>query len=360
MRTGTLVLSAGGVLLAALVVLWHTRGRLAAAPTLVRAESTRPQAGSPTLNTNDQGATTNDSMARLRSIARNVSMTATGAIASYEVRGMIADRLRTNEAFLRWATNAATTAVGKLAGNAKIPIHGTKGLAADNLKLSVDVRAAGGLYAEAVYDQNTNSEGPLYFIVEGGTNPVVGLVQNQYRMASYQLDPQSWGSSQYPRTVGRMDWGNATSPLDPSLVEGMAKEAYFAMTGSELPPNLVPKIDVSGVTDPTVQDPDVQVIGKQGATVATVNNQRYPFAIFQFGEPDTLNQPFSGEMFQSQPGQPEIVNLFVVPNLRNAVLELGDEFLGPSSGDWAQEVLNNVGSTPSDQVLRKMWKMPNR
>jgi len=357
MRTKPFILLAIGVLSLALVVLLRSGSKPG---TAITAPMRTASAMSPTSDIRRDATSTNNSRGMLQDIAANVSMTATGAVAGYEVRQIIAEHLRTNEPFLRWATNTVTSAVTKLATNANIPIYGARGLTPGKLQVSVDVKPVGGLYAEAVYDPDTNSEGPLSFGVEGGTNPLIVLVQNQYRMSSYQLDPQSWGSQQYPRNVGRMDWAGATAPLDATQVEAVARQAYFAMTANEVPPTLVAKIDISPTTDPRVQDPSVKVIGKQGATVATVNNQRYPFAIFQFGEPGTLNQPFSGEMVQTEPGQAQVVNLVLAANLRGAVLELGDQFLGASSENWAQEVLSSVGSTPPEDVLRKMWRIPNR
>src|SRR5262249_55639357 len=114
----------------------------------------------------------------LRALSSNASNTAEGATMSYEIREMIADRLATNETFRQWATAVVTTSVCKLVRNPRLTVYGSTGICPSNMAVQVDVRPVGGLRATAVYDPNTNSEGPLKFIVEGGANPSVTMVQN--------------------------------------------------------------------------------------------------------------------------------------------------------------------------------------
>jgi hypothetical protein len=286
-------------------------------------------------------------------------MTATGATTSYEIRLAIADRLGTNEAFLRWATAAVSTAVCKLAQGKSAPIYGAAGLTSSNLQITASANV-GGLYAEATYERDTNSDGPICFIIEGGTNPIIGSLRNPYRMEAYQLDPKAAESPFYPRKIARMDWGNAAAPLDQARVEAMAREAYIAMTGTLIPDGDQAIIRVPAVTDWTFQDPAVQVTGKPGATVRTINNERYPFAEFEFFDPATNDRIFRGQMVQTSPGRGEIVELFTTPStecFQNSLIDLAQQFL---PGDWAQEVQAKFGSTPPDQVLKRVWRIPDR
>jgi len=297
----------------------------------------------------------------LREIARNPSLSSTGATASYEMRLAIADRLNTNEAFLRWATNAVSTAVLHIASSKNFHIHGADLTNANALRINVKATLS-GLRGEASYDPNTNSGGPVQFIIEGGTNPIVTMVQDPYGMATYQLNPKQAGSDAYPREVARMDWSGASAPLDKSEIEAAARNAYLAMTGSPMPDGLQVNIDVPPVTDGTVHDPSIQITGNQSATVATVNNQRYPFADFEFINSGTQARVFSGEMFQSAAGTGAFVELFTTQSrsgVQNSVIDLGEKFLSPT-GDWENEVLSTLGSTPQDQVLKRVWSIPNR
>lgn len=282
-------------------------------------------------------------------------MSATGATASYEMRLAIADRLNTNEAFLRWATNAVATAVFHLASSKDFHIHGAD--LTNTNALRIDVKATlSGLRGEASYDPDANSRGPVQFIIEGGTNPIVTMVQDPYGMAGYQLNPKQAGSDTYTRDVARMDWSSATAPLDKAQIEDAARNAYLAMTGSPMPDGVQVNIDVPPVTDGTVRDPSIQISENQGATVATVNNQRYPFADFEFINSESQARVFSGEMIQSAAGTGAFVELFTTQSrsgVQNSVIDLGQEFLSPS-GDWQNEVLSKLGSTPQDQVLKKM------
>jgi hypothetical protein len=181
-------------------------------------------------------------------------------------------------------------------------------------------------------------------------------------MPSYQLNPKQAGSEEYPREVGRMDWSGATTPLDQSHVETAARNAYLALTGSPLPDGVQVNVDVPPVTDGMIRDPSVQITGNQGATVATLNNQRYPFADFAFINPDTQARVFSGEMFQSAAGSGEFVELFTTQSrssVQNSLIDLGEKFLS-ADGAWENEVLAKLGSTPQDQVLKRVWSIPNR
>ena len=301
------------------------------------------------------------SVLRLRELAHNPSVSSAGATASYELRLAVADRLTTNETFRRWATNAVTTAACNLASRKEFHIHGANLMNSNSLQIEVGV-AISGLRGEAVFDSDTNSRGPITFVVEGGTNPTVTMVRDPYGMATYQLNPSQAGSSSYPRHVARMDWGEATSPMDTSGVEAAARAAYFAMTGAQMPDGLQAKIDAPTITDPMVSDPSVQVTGNPNATVATVNNQRFPFVDFEFVNPASGDRILSGEMVQSSAGTGEFVELFTTQSrfsVQNSIIDLGQMFLSPS-GEWAQDVLSGLGTTSQEEVLKRVWKIPNR
>jgi hypothetical protein len=159
-----------------------------------------------------------------------------------------------------------------------------------------------------------------------------------------------------------MDWGEATSPMDTSGVEAAARAAYFAMTGAQMPDGLQAKIDAPTITDPMVSDPSVQVTGNPNATVATVNNQRFPFVDFEFVNPASGDRILSGEMVQSSAGTGEFVELFTTQSrfsVQNSIIDLGQMFLSPS-GEWAQDVLSGLGTTSQEEVLKRVWKIPNR
>lgn len=353
MKKWTLVFCAAGLLLAVVLLVFRSAENTGT-PIAPATNSSGPKPSAIPTASPVPVASTN--LVKLLTVISNASKTAEGMTASYEAREIIADRLRTNEQFRLWATNEVRTAVQHLVQARKIRVYGTRNLTTNDLTIDVDVKPVGGLWGVATYDPDTNSEGPLYFNVEGGTNPVIGLVQNPYRMANYQLDPQHWG----PRDIGQMDWSGATTPLDAGYVRAIAQEAYMEMTDSQLPANWVFQSDTSAVTDRTVQDPSVVVTGRPGATVATAVNQRFPFALFSFTDPTTGSAPFNGELVQTQPGQAEIVKLFYSQNFQESVVELGEQFLGANSPDWAQDVLGNIGSTPPEEVLKRLWNIPNR
>ncbi len=363
-KVKTILPLAIGAVLVAVLVMSHSRSQAGLyQPLPVRSTSNLPVATA-VIARSTINSPAGDSLLKLREMSSNPRMTAEGAITSYEIRGMIADRLRTNEAFCEWATSAVVTAVCNLAQNPNFSIYGTTGLSSNDLNISVDVVSVGGLRGTASYAPDTNSEESVEFVVEGGTNACVSMVQNRCRAFDYQTDEANFQTPTNPGHVGHMDWGNAKQPLSTNQLVEMSREAYSAMTGKWLAGTVQAKIDESAVIDPTIADPSVQVIGTPGARVATTLNRRYPYAWVSFAATNASFQPFNGELFQTRTGRGEFVKMIAFgrskDQVQTAVFQLADQFLTPESTNWAQEVLTNVGSTPPDQVLKKTWKMPER
>jgi hypothetical protein len=67
-------------------------------------------------------------------------------------------------------------------------------------------------------------------------------------------------------------------------------------------------------------------------------------------------------MVQSSAGTGEFVELFTTQSrfsVQNSIIDLGQMFLSPS-GEWAQDVLSGLGTTSQEEVLKRVWKIPNR
>jgi hypothetical protein len=104
MKAKLLILLAIGVCLVVVIVVLRSGIRRTVPTTPVQNSKAIPAMALPP-NRNSDVLITNDSLSKLRPMASNSSTTITGATASCEVRPLIADRLSTKEAFLRWDTN---------------------------------------------------------------------------------------------------------------------------------------------------------------------------------------------------------------------------------------------------------------
>ena len=104
MKAKLLILLAIGVCLVVVIVVSRSGSRQTLQTTPVQNSKAIPAMALPS-NRNPDVLITNDSLSKLRPMASNSSTTITGATAGCEVRPLIADRLSTKEAFLRWDTN---------------------------------------------------------------------------------------------------------------------------------------------------------------------------------------------------------------------------------------------------------------
>ena len=278
------------------------------------------------------------------------------AITSAIAHQLIAEQLRTNEAFLEWATNVAITTITQFVQNAGIPIYGCANLTGDTLKIQkATADAPVGLHVEAVFDPNPAVEGPLEFVVEGGIHPTIQLVQNAYRTERYQLNPPTWGRS--PRKIPPMDWSGAVAPLDNGQVDEMARKAFQAMTGMNLDSfNVQTKIDIEKFPNLNAAHADVTVASDSKINILTPKDVVYPFAIIKYGDANSVRVPFFGEMVQTSPGRGEFVSLLAIVNKSGAVLELGEKFLG--QGTWESNMLkqvNSMNTTQRGEVYRRLF-----
>jgi len=269
---------------------------------------------------------------------------------------LIAEQLRTNEAFLEWATNVVKSSITQFIQSGSIPIYGSSGLTGDALKLQkVTADAPVGLHAEAVFDPNPAVEGPLEFVVEGGIHPTMQLVQNAYRTERYQLNPPTWGRS--PRKIPPMDWSGAAAPLDKQQVDEMARKAFQAMTGMNLDSfNVHTKIDIEKFPNLNAVHADVTVASDSKIKILTSKDVVYPFAIIKYGDSNSVRVPFFGEMVQTSLGRGEFVSLLAIVNKSEAVLELGEKFLG--QGTWETNLLkqvNSMNTTQRGEVYRRLF-----
>jgi hypothetical protein len=273
---------------------------------------------------------------------------------------LIAEQLKTNTAFLEWASNATVSVILEFATNADVPIYGISGLTADTLQLDkVSVNGQVGLYAEAEYDRDPTNEGPLEFIVEGGIHPTLLRVQNRYRLITYQLSPQQWGRD--GRKIGRMDWSQAAQPLAKEQVDTLARKAFHEMTGLDLSSFQIrqTKIDIEPIVNPDASHSGVTVTGNLNARLYTPQDKVYPFVEFRYDDTTPAhpaNVAFSGQMVQTSTRQGQFVELFAVLRKTEAVYELGEKFLG--QGTWEQPLLDHVNSLNTDQrgeVYRRIF-----
>lgn len=268
---------------------------------------------------------------------------------------LIAEQLRTNDAFLNWASNAAKMTVLEFFEHQDVPVYRSAGLTAETLQIqNVTVNGLVGIYAELAYDPDPAHEGSLDFLVEGGIRPTILRIENGYRMAAHQLFPGYW--DQCPRQIGRTDWSGATAPLDDSQINRLAQKAFYEMTGRELSSFHLQntKIDTTGVPNPDAPQKAV-FTGNLSGKINSRNDFVYPFATFSFDDGNFFQVAFSGEMLQTTPGHGEFVELFAPMRKTEAIFELGEKFLG--QGTWEQAMLDKVRSLNADergQIYRRI------
>jgi hypothetical protein len=261
---------------------------------------------------------------------------------------LLAEQLKTNNAFLEWATNVAVTTIAQLVTNGEVPIYGTVNFSADALQFDkVTVTGWSGLYARAVYDPTPTQEGPLEFIVEGGVYPQITRIQNSYRMEKYQIDKSLWTHS--PRNLGRMDWSGAVSPLDKSIVNLMLQQAFHDLTGRDLASlHLAPEMTMPKILNTAASHRSEKVAGQNShARLYSSKDYVYPFAIFSTGYNNPAYVSFEGEIVQTSPGQGKFVSLSVMQRNTEAVYDLGEKFLGHAG--WDQDMLDQVNSMSDEQ-----------
>ena len=352
MRRNVLIAALGGVAGLLIVVFWLVRQTgYGSSPVSVGTVSNQISAAS-------NAAVTNKNILELRKLLVDDyrSTNSHDAMTSFLTHQLIAERLKTNDAFLVWATNAATSVIMRFITNGSVPVYGTAGLTANALQLyQVTTQAPVGLHAEAIYDPHPDTEGALLFIVEGGVKPTILMVKNSYRVETYQLNPDLW--KRYPRHIQRMDWSIAVTPLDENQVDTLAHNAFHEMTGLDLNSfNFTTKILTEGILNPNAIHPEVTMTGNLNAKFFTPKDYVYPFATFQYGDSNFMLVPFSGEMVQTSLGHGEFVNLFASLKKTEAIFELGEKFLG--QGTWEQDMLDQVNSMDTEQrgqVYRRVF-----
>ena len=278
------------------------------------------------------------------------------SVTSLITHQLIAESLRTNGAFLEWATNVATAVIMRFVTNSSIPVYGIAGLTPDALSFEdVSADAPRGLQVRAVFDPNPSNEGPLIFIVEGGVHPTIQLIENPFRVESYQLNPDSWQRSR--RNVRRMDWSVASTPLDSNSVDEIAQKAFFEMTLTNLQSfKVATKINIEKFLNTNAKHPEVTVTGNPNFKLFTPKDYVYPFATFEYHEVGGSRMSFSGEMAQTAPGQGEFVKLLAVNRNPDALFELGEKFLGV--GTWEGNMLeqvNSMNTTQRGEVYRRLF-----
>lgn len=353
MRQKILILTVTVAAAVSVAVFFHVRSNK-------KAETSEgmPPVSQGTPSASQPGITTNPALPELHTLlvddyhSTNSHVAITSAIA----HELIAEQLRTNEAFLEWATNVVISTITQFVQNAGVPIYGSAGLTGDSLKIQkVTADAPVGLHAEAAFDPNPSVEGPLEFVVEGGIHPTMQLVQNVYRTERYQLNPPTWGRS--PRKIPPMDWSGAVAPLDKRQVDAMARKAFHAMTGMNLDSfNVRANIEMEKFPNPNAVHADVTVASDSKIKILTPKDVVYPFAIFKYGDANSVRVPFFGEMVQTSPGHGEFVSLLAIVDKANATFELGVQFLG--QGTWESNMLNQVNSmntTQRGQVYRRLF-----
>lgn len=341
MKLRLAILALFGAAIVALVILPRFRGNMVkGSPPLQSEESaTRSQ----------QNGTTNAvGVEKLHSllVGDYHSTNHQAAIKSAAAHELIAEQLRTNEAFLTWATNAAISAIVQFVSDGNVPVYGAAGLTADSLHFyKVTAFAPVGLEAEATYDPTPATEGSLVFVVDGGVHPTVSLVKNPYRIESYQLDPDSW--NRYGRS-GQMDWSCAVSPLDKNWVDEEARNAFHEMTGLDLNSfNVETNIRMEKFLNKNAVHSGVTVTGSLQARLFTPKDYVYPFATFEYGNSNLTRVTFEGEMVQTSPGRGEFVSLLAFLNKTQGIFELGEKFLG--QGTWEQDMVDQIDAMSEEQ-----------
>jgi len=300
-----------------------------------------------------RGVESNEALKELHSMLVDdfLSTNSEASVTSSIARQLICERLNTNRAFLVWATNAAKSVILRFITNGNVPVYGATSLTADALEFNkVTAFVLFGLQADARFDPNPSTEGPLDFVVEGGIHPTIQRIENGYRMESYQINPQSWKWA--PRKIGRMDWSSAAAPLDKNQVDRLARNAFQEMTGLGLDTfDVETKIETPGILNPDAVHPDVTVTGIPNARLYSIpKDYLFPFATFKYGDSGSVRVPFSGEMVQTSPGRGEFVSLFAITSKRGAMFELGEEFLG--HGTWEQKFLAEVRAMNTEERER--------
>ena len=273
--------------------------------------------------------------AGLHQVLRNYGSTNDDAfMTSILVRQLIAEQLLANEDFLEWATNASRCAVVKHLLGGNIPIYEISKVTPDDLMIEhVTVFAKSGLHVDI------HCHGFL-ITVDGGTNLIVTLVENPYKMEDYQLDHRR----------ERMDWSHALRPLDKSATDRMARDAFTQMTGRNLNEfKVTPDILIPAIPNFDVRRHDVQVTGIPGANIISSKDKSYPFAEFWYRIPGSSYCPFDGEVVQISDGKGEFVKLFAPVGVSDAMLTLAEKFLAPQSENWEQNILNQVRSLNTEQ-----------
>ena len=260
------------------------------------------------------------------------------------VRQLIAEQLLANEGFLEWGTNAAKMAIVKFL-NGDVPIYEVSNVNPDDLKIEhVTVFAKSGLHVDIRYHA-------LQITVDGGTNLIVTMVENPYKMEDYQIDPS--------HRRERMDWSHAARPLDKHLVDRMARDAFAQMTARNLDEfKVTPDIQTPDILNFDVKRPDVQVTGIPGANLISSTDKVYLFAQFFYRIQGSAYCPFNGEVVQTSDGHGEFVKLFAPVGSPDAMLSLAKKFLAPQSENWDQNLLDQVRSMNTEQqgeVYRRVF-----
>jgi hypothetical protein len=308
-------------------------------------------------NITSTNVVTNPEIQRLRDVVNDYHSTNhQTSFTSVITHELIAEQLKTNAAFLEWATNVAVTTIADFVKNGRVPIYGITNFSTDALQFDkVTVDSWNGLYARAYYDPTPTSEGPLEFIVEGGVHPQITRIQNGYRMQRYQLDPSLWTSA--PRNLGRMDWSGATAPLNKITVKMMVEPAFDELTGMDLASlHIEPEISTPKILNKDASHPDEIVAGENPhAKLYSSRDYVYPFATFSINYTNVIL--FEGEIVQTSAGYGEFVSITTLKRNTQALFDFGEKFLG--QGTWEQDLLDQVNSMNSQQrgeVYRRIFK----
>ena len=333
---------------------WHPR------PTLTEASAATSSATSPGAElSSPQG----NELVTLRTVLAGLYMTNGTKEVSAVARVVIGHRLRTNESFRVWGTNAVKAAIEAFATNSEVRFIGLSPFDTNALTIqAVMLDLSRGLVGQAIYDPHPDREGPTEILVVGSTNPVISMIRNAYAMQAYQIDPSlvGKGTEDYPRLVPRADWSGAKQALNQKDVEGLARRAFKALTGNTLLMELASQVRTGRVIDRSMSHPEVQVTGQPGAMVYGKDAFRFPFAEFEFGEAGSAFRPFSGQLFQDAPSQGIFVKLYLVrPNDPDALFDLWRTF-SPSAELEAKQVLTELRDLDSETRIRLMRELFSR
>jgi hypothetical protein len=290
---------------------------------------------------------TNPEIERLRDVVNDYHSTNHHtSFASVITHELIAEQLKTNAAFLEWATNVAATTIADFVKNGGVPIYGITNFSADALQFDkVTVDSWNGLFARAIYDPTPTLEGPLEFNVEGGIHPLITRIQNGYRMEKYQLDPSLW--TRAPRNLGRMDWSGATAPLNKSIVKMMVEQAFHELTGMNLDTlHIGLEISTPEILNTDASHPTETVAGENAhAKLYSSKDYLYPFATFSINYTNVVL--FEGEIVQTSAERGEFVSITTLERNTQALFDFGEKFLG--NGTWERDMLDQVNSMNKEQ-----------